>query len=64
MEVKEVFKLEDPNNPGRRLVMHLSEDEVVKVMEAGLFHLLRSGFIAISAMPDDDIELPPDATAQ
>lgn len=67
MEVREVFKVEDPTTPGRQLSVHLTESELVDVVQAGLFFLLQQGFINFKAFTEDDepdIELPPNATAQ
>jgi len=65
MQVKEVFTYTD-NATGRELKVHVSEEELLEIVQAGLFFLLQQGYINFNGMteaPDTD-ELPPDATAQ
>lgn len=64
MQVKEVFTYKD-NATGRELKVHVSEEELLEIVQAGLFLLLQQGYINFKGMTEvPDIELPPDATAQ
>lgn len=51
MEVREVYKLEDPMT-GKGLSVHLTDSEVESVMQAGLFYLLQQGFINFKVITD------------
>lgn len=66
MEVREIVKIVDPNDPHRLLTVHLTEEEVHEVMQAGLFYLLKTGYISFKQVtePDQEIDLPEDATVQ
>lgn len=67
MEVKEVFKLTDPET-GRRLNVHLGEDEVREIMQAGFVFLLQLGHIhyrhMVQANEQPDILVPEGSTEQ
>lgn len=61
MEVKEVFKIQHPET-GKLLSVALSEQEVKDTIQAGLFYLMRMGWISINATPE--IDMPEDSTPQ
>lgn len=65
MEVREVFKLEDPDS-GRVLKVHVTENELKEIVQVGLFRMLQDGWIHFKSIEEElkeaMAELPPDAT--
>lgn len=66
MEVREVYTIEDPTQPGRMLHIHFSEDEFKDVVQAGVFYLLQQGYINFKSIQEAavDIDIPEGSTAQ
>jgi hypothetical protein len=64
MEVREVFRLANPAD-GRVLNVHLTEKEVLDVMQAGLFTLMAQGWISfVNKQEAENIEVPEGSTPQ
>jgi hypothetical protein len=71
MEVKEIFEVQDPST-GRAIRIELSAEELRDVVQAGLFYLMRQGWVAFHFQKEAEEalaqqaldELPATATKQ
>lgn len=59
MEVKEVVRLDDPNT-GRSVLIHVTENELKEIVQAGLMSLLANGYMALKAVEGVEMAAKPD----
>lgn len=62
MEVKEVIKFTEPES-GRSILLHVTENELREIVQAGMMTLLSTGYIALKTVEGAELAAnPTDAT--